>query len=177
MDEVPDPKANAIASGVLPVLDQELNRLPDKYRGLLVLCGLEGKSREEAARQFGIPEGTVSSRLSRGRQLLADRLARRGFVLTVGSLAAVLSPEAASASVPASLVANIVKAAAFSGAGEAAAAGLISTPVAALTEGVLQNMYLAKIKIAATVLMALATLRWHEPARAPSAGRPGGPTA
>src|SRR5262245_49736137 len=54
-----------------PLLDQELSRLPDRYRVAVVLCDLEGKTRKEAARQLGVPEGTLAARLARGRVLLA----------------------------------------------------------------------------------------------------------
>src|SRR4051794_1907929 len=56
------------------VLDEELSRLPDHYRGVVVLCDLEGMTRREAARQLAIPEGSVASRLARARVLLAKRL-------------------------------------------------------------------------------------------------------
>ena len=48
-----------------PLLDQELSKLPDKYRGVILLCDLEGKTRKEAAKQIGCPEGTVATRLAR----------------------------------------------------------------------------------------------------------------
>src|SRR5712691_10850181 len=60
-----------------PVLDEELSRLPNKYRGVIVLCDLEGKTRKEVARQLGCPEGTVASRLARARIILAKRLTQR----------------------------------------------------------------------------------------------------
>lgn len=61
------------------ILDEELSRLPGRYRAALVACELEGMSRREAALQLGVPEGTLSSHLVRGRKLLRERLGRRGF--------------------------------------------------------------------------------------------------
>ncbi|MGC8640475.1 MAG: RNA polymerase sigma factor, partial [Isosphaeraceae bacterium] len=61
-----------------PALDQELNRLPARYRSPLVLCYLKGLTHDQAAKALGCPVGTVRSRLARGRELLRDRLTRRG---------------------------------------------------------------------------------------------------
>ena len=60
------------------ILDDELSRLPEKYRTVIVLCDLEERSRKEVARQLGCPEGTIAGRLTRGRALLARRITRRG---------------------------------------------------------------------------------------------------
>ncbi len=140
-----------------PVLDQELNRLPDKYRVPVVLCDLEGRTRRDVARQLGLPEGTLSGRLTTARRMLAKRLARHGFVLSGGALAAVLSPSAASACMPAQLVVSTVKAAALLAAGETAAV-VASASVASITEGVLKAMFLTKLKSAVALLAVIGVL-------------------
>ena len=158
--EMPEPEAASAESGedVLPVLDQELSRLPDKYRVPIVLCELEGKSHREAAEQLGWPVGTVSGRLSRARAMLAKRMARHGFVLTGGSLAVLLSQSSATARVPVSLIAYTTKAATLFAAGQAATGVVVSARVAALTEGVLKTMLMTKLKIATAGLMVLVAL-------------------
>src|SRR5262249_39743179 len=78
-------------------VDQELSRLPDKYRTVLVLCDLQGKTRKEAARQLKLPEGTIASRLATARSMLAKRLARHGLPVSGAALAALLSHNRAAA--------------------------------------------------------------------------------
>jgi RNA polymerase sigma factor (sigma-70 family) len=137
------------------VLDQELSRLPNKYRIPFVLCDLEGKSYKEAARQLGWPEGTLSVRLARARQMLAKRLTRQGISITGAALATVLSEKAASASVPPSMISSTIKAAGLLAAGQVAAAGVVSGEVAALTKGVLKAMLLSKVKTAMAVILTM----------------------
>jgi RNA polymerase sigma factor (sigma-70 family) len=133
-----------------PVLDQELSRLPDKYRVPVVLCDLEGKTRKDVARQLGIPEATLSNRLAAARRLLARRLTRRGVTLAAGAVAACLTPSVVSARVPPMLIRSTVKAATGVAAGGAAA---LSAKVAALSDGVLKAMLMTKLKIAGTTLL------------------------
>ena len=139
------------------LLDQELSRLPDKYRAAIVLCDLEGKSRKDVARQLKIPEGTLSSRLTTARAMLAKRLARHGLAVSAGTLAAVLSEKAGSACVPTSVLSSSIEVATLLAAGQATAAGVISVNIAALTEGVLKTMLLTKFKTV-VVLFVVAAL-------------------
>ncbi len=140
-----------------PVLDQELNRLPQKYRAAIVLCDLEGKLRQEAARQLALPEGTLSGRLTRGRTMLSKRLARHGALLSGTALAALLTQEAAaSACVPASAACFAIQAAGAFTAGQAAATVIVPAKVAALTEGVIKTMWMMKLKVATAVLFGVA---------------------
>ena len=81
------------------VLDEELHRLPAKYRGPLVLCYLQGKTNEEAARELGCPAGSISRHLTRARDLLRERLAQRGMAVAPALLVPVLA-DSASAAVP-----------------------------------------------------------------------------
>jgi RNA polymerase sigma factor (sigma-70 family) len=141
-----------------PLLDQELSRLPDKYRTVIVQCDLQGKTLKEAARHLSIPLGTVASRLATARAMLAKRLARHGLAVSGAALAAVLGPKAASARVPLSVVSNTIQAATLFAAGQAAAPGVLSVKAVALTEGVLKTMLLTKLKIATAVLLVVAAL-------------------
>jgi RNA polymerase sigma factor (sigma-70 family) len=133
-----------------PVLDQELSRLPEKYQAPLVLCDLEAGTRKEVARQLGIAEGTLSSRLTQARKLLAARLVRRGVTLGTGTLATALTEGALSAQVTATMVSKTAKAAVLVAAGRWA---MISASVAVLTKGALQAMFMAKLKVMGGVLV------------------------
>jgi RNA polymerase sigma factor (sigma-70 family) len=135
------------------VLDEELGRLAERYRVAVVLCDLEGKTRREVAEQLGWAEGTVASRLARGRSILARRLARRGFA--AASVAAALAGGTASAGVPAGLVASTVRAATDG----ASANAVLSAKVIPLTEGVGRSMFLTKLVTAAALVLGVTTLR------------------
>jgi RNA polymerase sigma factor (sigma-70 family) len=134
-----------------PLLDCELNALPEIYRVPVVLCELGGKTKRQVAEQLGVPEGTVSSRLARGRERLREGLARRGVTISGAGLAMVLTQNALQASVNSHVLGATVKACVSTMAGQAAS-GLISAKVAALTEGVLKTMFLTKLKTATAVV-------------------------
>ncbi len=143
---------------VADCLDRELSRLPEKYRIAIVLCDLEGRTHKDAASRLGWPIGTVSSRLSRARTLLARRLSRWGVSLSAGSLAALLAQDVASASMPTKLIGSTVQAASLFAAGGAVTAGVVSAEVVALIGEVLKVMLLGKLKIARAMLLAASVL-------------------
>src|SRR5437870_2747926 len=143
---------------LLPLIDQELSRLPDKYRVAIVLCDLEGKTRKQAARQLGCPEGTLAARLARGRVMLAKRLARHGLAVSGGGLGTLLAQPVASACVPTPVLSSTIKAVNLVAAGQTAVAGVISAKALALTEGMVKIMLLSKLKVATVVLMAASLL-------------------
>jgi RNA polymerase sigma factor (sigma-70 family) len=156
MPEHEAPRQDDVWHDLQPMLDQELSRLPAMYRVAIVLCDLEGRTRKEAARHLGVPEGTLAGRLTRGRALLARRLARHGLAVTGGVLAAILPRNAASACVPTSVMTTTIEAVALVAAGGAATTPILSDTVACLTEGVLRAMFRKKVKASMAVLLLLA---------------------
>jgi RNA polymerase sigma factor (sigma-70 family) len=149
-DESPD---DALWRDVRPVLDDEISRLPAKYRVPVVRCYLEGCTNEEAAAELGCPVGTVYSRLAWARERLRSRLLRRGVTLTAAGLGVLLANGAVPAAVPPALAETTLHAA-FAYAAHPAAAD-VSAGAAALTKGELRSMFFARLKVGAAVVLAL----------------------
>jgi RNA polymerase sigma factor (sigma-70 family) len=144
LDEISVREAQAI-------LDEELARLLDQYRAPLVLCYLEGKTRDEAAAELGWSLGTLKRRLEQGRDRLRTRLTRRGLALP-GALLAGLWAEGIAPG-PA-LLASTVRGASLLAAGERVTAGLFSAGVVALLKRTRRALWLARLKAAVLFLAA-----------------------
>ena len=143
---------------LLAALDEEVSRLPEKYRAPVVLCHLEGLTHAEAADRLRWPVGTVSGRLSRARGLLKDRLVRRGLAPTAGSMVALLATDGARAAVPEPLAGVTVRAAIRLSMGGVSQAGAVSASALSLMSEVLWAAVAVKLKAAAAVLLAVAVV-------------------
>jgi RNA polymerase sigma factor (sigma-70 family) len=117
-----DPSDPLIARELRAALDEEIARLPAKYRTPLVLCFLAEKTHEQAASELGWPKSSVTARLAKARELLRQRLMRRGFTVPAGLLAALLAESSAEATVPSLLTLSTVRVAVQALLGETLAA-------------------------------------------------------
>jgi RNA polymerase sigma factor (sigma-70 family) len=135
------------------VLDEEIGRLPEKYRAPLVLCYFEGKSQDRAAKELGWAKSTLDRRLSRGRELLRKQLIRRGITLSAAMLATALCEKVAGAAVSATITINTVKAATSVLAGKVVAGGYISARALALAEEAIVGLLAMKGKLVLVVIV------------------------
>jgi RNA polymerase sigma factor (sigma-70 family) len=163
--EQPDPLDEVSARELLRALDEELERLAERYRLPLILCVLEGRSVPEAARQLGWSPGSVRGRLARGRACLQARLARRGLAVPAGVAGLLLAPRAAEATMSAALSARVVQ-------GIRGSAGSVSARAAALAEGGLKHGALTRVKAGLVLLLAAGAITAGWGARAPQGPRP-----
>jgi RNA polymerase sigma factor (sigma-70 family) len=130
------------------VLLEEMERLPDRLRDVVVLCCLEGLTYDTAAQRLGLSEGAVRGRLARARDQLRRRLTRRGITLPAGFLAAAAGAQAHAAQplhVTGLLVDSTIRMALGFKAGTAAAA---------LARGVLRSMFMSHLRVAVVVILA-----------------------
>jgi RNA polymerase sigma factor (sigma-70 family) len=154
----PDP--GLYTEGVMVTLYEELGKLAEKYRQPVILHHLEGLDYVTAAPMCGCSEQAFSMRLTRGREKLRERLAKRGVALGITALIAGLSQSSASAAeLPAALVASTCKAAtAVAAGGSVAGGGLVSAKVAALTDSSLKLLFWGQVKTVAVVCAGIAVL-------------------
>jgi RNA polymerase sigma factor (sigma-70 family) len=153
----PDVLAEITWRDLQAVLDEELKRLPTKYRAPILLCCLEGKARDEAAHCLGWPLATVKSRLEEGRELLRRRLARRGLALSAVLAGFTLTAGTTRAALPAGMVSTLSRAALQALTGQAAV-GVLSARAAALLEGGYPATASAKVRIATAVVLVAGVL-------------------
>ena len=171
------------------VLHEEIRRLPDKYRMPIILCYLDGKTNEEAAQTLRWPVGTVKARLSRARDMLRLRLARRGLGAETAWLSDEPAPSVArntASAVPLFLLESTVRAA-MRLAGQGVVGGLATARAIGLAKAVAAAMQLAKLKATAVVVLAacvvgagttsLSYLSPHEAGMASDAAPTAQPTA
>jgi RNA polymerase sigma factor (sigma-70 family) len=138
-------------------MHEEIERLPERYRVPVVLCDLEGRTQEQAARHLGCPVGTVKSRLARGRVLLRDRLTRRGLIVPTGLVVAGLVPRTVPAAPSASWADATTRAAMQIAAGQPLT-GAVSTAVLAVMKGVSRGLFMNSLKRAALAVVTLGAL-------------------
>lgn len=140
------------------VIDEELAALPRRLSEVLVLCDLEGRTREEVARTLSLPTSTVSSRLTRGREEMRKRLIRHGLQIAVGGVSFALTKcSQAAPAVSAELVHTTVRSANIFLSGTAASKTTLGIKISTLAEGVLHAMILSQWKTAACLVALIAT--------------------
>jgi RNA polymerase sigma factor (sigma-70 family) len=142
---------------VQTALDEELERLPERYRAVLILCYLQGKTRDEAADQLGISAGALHGLLERGRKLLAARLTRRGFALSAGLFGMALSEGIAPASLTSTQVLATSQASSLFALGKPVGE-TVSATVLQLSQHVLKGMFMTKLKIVSGSVVCAALL-------------------
>jgi RNA polymerase sigma factor (sigma-70 family) len=136
------------------LLDAEVRRLPEKFRVPILLCYFEGMTHDEAAERLACPVGTVRSRMAKARELLRSRLSRRGITPAPSFMTLTWIPEWTAVISP-DLTSRTIDVAMRVAAGQSITAGVVSTPAATLTQGVLGTMTITKTMTLAAILAAI----------------------
>jgi RNA polymerase sigma factor (sigma-70 family) len=155
VDVMPEPPATHTPpewTDLQPVIDEELAKLPEKLRGPVVLCDIEGRPQREVAKHLGVPPATLATRLATARRTLAQRLTKRGVALSGGAVAGLLTIHGSAAAVPHALAHGLTRAAEAVATG-GAVSSLVSASAVQLSEGVIRMMLLTKLKAVAVVAM------------------------
>ena len=154
----PEPDSQELGAEEVATVHEEVGKLPDRYRLAVVLCHFEGLTHAEAARRLGCASGTVGSLVTRARDMLRSRLARRGFSSGAVLLARALEPKLAKAVVPLTLERSTIQAALVFASNRTGAVGIASSAAVDLARGTLRTMSLTKLTGAVAVIFALSTL-------------------
>jgi len=148
-----DPAAEVTWREMQAILDEELQRLPERYRAPMILCYLECMTREDAARQLGVSLTTLHGRLERARDALRESLTRRGLTLAAAMSSVALGEGLAHAALAPTFVVSSTRAAMLLAAGQSVTDGVVTTPVLALTQEVLKTMFLTKLKLGTAAVL------------------------
>ncbi|HTU88541.1 MAG TPA: sigma-70 family RNA polymerase sigma factor [Gemmataceae bacterium] len=168
--ELTEDRLDALAAAELrAALDEEIERLPNKYRMPIVLCYLSDKTHEQAANALGCPKSSVTSRLARARELLQQRLLRRGFTVPVGVLAALLTEQAANAALPSLLALATVRVAVQALAGETLTATSAAVLAGSFVKSTMALKLTATLALLATLGFAAVGYRMAVPGSSPPA--------
>lgn len=142
-------ETSAEKTALAAILDEELNALPEKYRVPLLLHHVAGLTQEETAAALNEKVGTVSMQLNRAREMLKNRIAQGGLVLSIGVLVSLMSEHAAAVEIPPAFVPNTAHAGNLICAGNCAADKVVSPNVATLTDSALRVLNFPRLKVAA----------------------------
>jgi RNA polymerase sigma factor (sigma-70 family) len=150
--QIPQPADQLTTNELRTALDEAIGSLPEKYRTPILLCYLDGKSHDIAAKQLGCSKASISRRVTKACELLRRKLERRGISLTVAALATSLTDMAAAAPLPVLLTIKTVNAATLVAAGKTVGGGGISAGVVALVEEAMAGMVWMKAKLVLIVI-------------------------
>ncbi|GEM_PF-2133536 len=147
MHESVDQNLDHAWAEIRPVIDEEINRLPEKLRVPVVLCYFVGKTYEEAGCELGLTHLTIKMRLERARNLLRERFKRHDITLSSGIVASLLAQKISLAEVPAQMMTSTVKAATHLAVGNILTTTGLSPQTITITKGILKALVMEKLKV------------------------------